>query len=372
MTRSIIENFFYAIHRKQLVVEISPADGRHVAVNHETIDQLFSENPLDPSYHYNYYKAVRERTPSQTPEIDRIGALDVHALIGSGPRRISYVNRSGMLITDSREQKVNPLAPRGNSLWPDYAVVVAPATDKGDEWIRTMENPSHDSVSPGQLEERERRRAERVFKEVRDAVRAIIDEAAQIEKYGDTTNLNELAALFPDELNPRAPGNRMLKTRVIPTPVAVRAPDPIGPETAPGSEPRPEPTPNPDSDPKPDTAPDPRPGPQPTPRPNPTERPARPPSLDRPRFIPTSPSTATVAFTFTEAAAREIGVALALAGESGQEGRIEIIDAAVLSPDNREVSVDNGALSLTPNPGERIVIQITANDRIDDKAFRIG
>ena len=73
-----------------------------------------------------------------------------------------------MLITDSREQKVNPLAPRGRSLWPDFVGVIVPDTDAGDLWLRRMENPSHDSLSSGQLRsEEDRREADRRLKQAR-------------------------------------------------------------------------------------------------------------------------------------------------------------------------------------------------------------
>ena len=218
MTAAVVENFFYAVHHKKLAVEIT-AEGKSVAVNHETLDGLFTSVPKEKaSERFHYYKAIRDESPDRTPKLQRIGALDVYASVGSGNRRMAYVNRNGMLISDSKEMKSNPVFPRGRSLWPDYAVVAVPASDSGDKWIRAMENPSHDSISMEQLTDaKDRRQAERAFKSARDAIKRIIDERAETHTSGDTSNLNELASVFP-ELDPDNPGNTRLQTREIETP----------------------------------------------------------------------------------------------------------------------------------------------------------
>ncbi len=226
MMSAVIESFFYAIHHKQLIVEIEIENGDAVAVTHENLDSLFNRDNKTPNA-YHYYKAIRDVEAVQTSKLARIGALDVYVTIGSGPRRIAYINRNGMLITDSREQKINPIAPRGRSLWPDFAGVVIPVSDSGDNWIRTMENPSHDSMSPLQLQERsEIRQAERIFKEARDSIRAIIDDKSETARYGDTSNLDELASTLP-EFDPNALGNKELETQIINPPTGSTQ----GPET---------------------------------------------------------------------------------------------------------------------------------------------
>ena len=218
VTSAVIENFFYAIHHKRLVVAVKEQDTDTVEINHETLDWLFErEGKNKPAIHY--YKAIRDKKAIVTKAIGKIGPLNVFVSMGSGPRRTAYINRNGMLITDSREQKVNPIAPRGKSLWPDYCVVVTPDTDKGDDWIRQTENTSHDSMSPRQcFEGRELTNAEHWFRQARKTIGEIIDDAAQVQKYGDTTNLSELATMFPDEFNPTIPGNRLLKTKTTSTP----------------------------------------------------------------------------------------------------------------------------------------------------------
>ena len=213
VTAAVIENFFYAVHHQMLVVHVKDLADNAALINHETLDSLFTKHSGQQPAHY-YYQAVRDLTSTQSEPIGKIGPLDVYVSVGVGPRRTAYINRNGMLVTDSREQKINPIAPRGKSLWPDFGTVVAPATARGDEWIRQMESTSHDSMSPRQcFEGKELRDAEKWLRQTRAAVSQIIDDAAEVEKYGDTSNLNELANMFPDEFDPEAPGNRLLQTK---------------------------------------------------------------------------------------------------------------------------------------------------------------
>ena len=378
VTHAAIENFFYAIHHRKLVVSVKALKSNRIIVNHETLDPLFEGQEKDiPSYHY--YRAIRDENPIRTDEIGKIGPLDVHVLIGSGPRRTAYVNRNGMLITDIRDQKVNPIAPQGRSLWPDFATVVVPATDQGDRWIRSTENPSHDSLSPEQLlEEAERRDARRWFKEAKDIIRAAIDEKAQIEKYGDASNLNELASMFPDEFDPEAPGNRVLKTRISRTRVTTTTPG-SGSETGPGT--------GVGSgsgtgvgtgsgDGKRDgSGNDERKGPSTGSGPglNPGARGTRPARFRRPRFIPTGLETAKLAFTVSEDPPELVQVSLTPAGgEWARENKVAITGATVLSSPGKEVRIEDGALYLKPEPSERVVIEVTTNEKINDLAFRIG
>ena len=364
VTDAAIENFFYAIHNKRLVVRARAQQSEEIVVNHETLDLLFDGKDHNPSYHY--YRAIRDEEPSRTDVIGKIGPLDVYVVIGSGPRRTAYLNRNGMLITHMRDQKVNPIAPRSKGLWPDYAAVVAPATDKGDKWIRGTENPSHDSMSPRKFfEERERRDAEQWFSQARDAIREIIDERAQVEKYGDRSNLDELASMLPDEFDPDALGNVALKTTIEDRQIV--PPSPPVDEDDPGPDPGPNPGPGPGPNPGPD------PGPNPGPGPGPGTRPAKAPMLKSPRFIPTSATTATIAFTITEDIAREVKLRLMPAGgEYAREEPVRVVEAVVVSPEGMKVKLEDGILKIAPRQNERIAISVTTNGNVDNLAVRIG
>lgn len=382
VTAAVIENFFYAIHHKKLVVKVAASEADGVVVNHETLDWLFERHSQDKSVAaYYYYKAIRDRDPKTTDTIGKIGSLQVFLALGSGPRRIAYINHNGMLITDSREQKANPVAPRGRNLWPDFAAVVTPTTVAGDEWVRQTENPSHDAMSPLQLEDdKERRAADRVFKEARDTIRKIIDDAAEVEKYGDTSNLMELAESLPDYFDPNAPGNLLLKTKVRNDRAMQSSFDLFGEILGPAPEPRPDPpNPDPDPDPTPDPNPDPTPDPdpdpdpKPRPKPEPRTRPTRPPRLSHPRIIPVGPSEATVSFTLNEDKASLVKLALTPAGgEWGNETQIGVTEASVISPQGQEMKLENGVVSLIPPANERVIIKISTSAPLDGLAFRLA
>ena len=355
VTAAVIENFFHAIHHKKLVVKVKDRTNDILLINHETLDWLFErESSNKPAFHY--YKAIRDEEPRETDPIGKIGPLNAYVFIGSGPRRTAYINRNGMLITDSREQKINPIAPRGKSLWPDYCVVVTPESDRGDEWIRQMENTSHDSMSPRQcFEGRELTEAERWFRQARNTISRIIDDAAQVQKYGDTTNLSELASLFPDKFDPETPGNKLLKTKTTNTRLVI--PQSITPDPEPGPEPEPGPGPGPDPDPRPELGPGPRPEPGPNPRPGPVpgpgpgQRRGGRPRIERPRLIPTERTSATVAFTPMSDTPQEIAIRLRPAGgEWGQENPIEVVSAKVVSPAGQEAQIQDGSVRLTHSP----------------------
>ena len=208
------ENYFYAIHNKRLIVSIeSPETSSAINIVHDTLDDFF-ENRKTPGYYY--YRAIRDTDPEITKAIDNLGELNAYVLlVQNAPRRTGYINRNGMLITDSREQAQNPLSPRGKSLWPDYSVIVMPVTDEGDMWVRDMENPSHTSVSPGQLpNEAEMRAAKKCFQQARRELARIIDEKAGIDKPSETSNIEELARLFP-ELDGSLEQNEILQVRKV-------------------------------------------------------------------------------------------------------------------------------------------------------------
>ena len=366
VTSAVIENFFYAIHREKLVVKVSVRDSEETVIDRQTLDLHFQERQDRPAYHYYKAITITEDEVKTTEPIGDLGPLDVHISLNKGPRRTAYVNRNGMLITDSREQRANPIAPVGNNLWPNFAVVVIPATDDGDLWIRKTENPSHDPMSPGQLQnQKESRKAQRLFKGARSSIRGIVDKAAAVGKYGDRSNLDELASMLPDEFDPGVPGNIELKATIDERQIVPPTPPLEEEDIIPGPESAPDPGPGP--------GPEPGPGPGPTPGPGPGTKPTKSPTLKSPQFIQTSPTTATVAFTVTEDLAREVKVRLMPAGgEYAREKPVWVTEAVVLSPKDMKVSLEDGTLKIAPRQNERIAIQVTTNGSVDNLAVRIG
>ena len=366
-----VENFFYAIDRQQLVVNVRALNGDTQEVTHETIGMLF-ENPADgkQSDAAYYWKAIQVPKPVETERLDKLGPLSVFPDITGGPRRVAYINRNGMLISGSREQAVNPFSPRGKSLWPDYAVVVIPTTDAGDSWVRQMENPSHDSISPDQLpDEAERRRAKRVLNESRDAIRTIIDQKAETNKYGDSSNLSELATQIP-ELNPGAAGNRSLAVNtVLPAPAGHFPPS--GPEA---ESPDPEPSPDPDPDPEPVPGPDPDPNPIPR-RPKVRKGRLR---FKSPRVIAGSEAETILAFTPVDEDAKTIHLSVLPTGSERDTSKlIPVVEAIQIEPPTKDgktlnLPVEDGRVVLNATPNTRFCIRVRTEQPLHNTALALG
>ena len=370
---SVIENFFYAIHHQLLTVEISCISGDPAWIDHQTIDSLF--NRLEPINKdaVHYYRAVRDLAGDEierTKRFDGLGRLRAYLAFGEGaPRRVAHVNRNGMLITDSREQKSNPLAPRGQSLWPDFVGVVVPDTDAGDLWLRRMENPSHDSLSSGQLrKEDDRREAERRLKQARQALGEIIDRNAKIDKYGETSNLDELAGILPDVDD--NPGTRTLATTVIESPsprfdmgeadknlhdeggepVEDLEEDEVGGGND-GSG-------NRDGESRAVLAP----------------RSERRGALQRVRYIPLSPVEAIIAFNPASEPPCEVKLSLIPAGADRDPQRarpVAIIEATRIGDSGSPLLVNDGEIIFTADSTERVMIKIVADGNLDQQAFRL-
>ena len=220
---AVLDNFFFAIHHRELVVEIQPnSEQPAITLNHETIDQHFVN--VGKSESYAYYQAIRGCSARTVPVGAPLGPLQVYLLNGEGPRRTACLNHNGMLITDSRELKRNYLAPRSRNFWPDYAAVIMAATPEGDEWLRKMENPGHDAITPQQIRDTyDRQQAEAILNQARSALRDAYDNSFNTPQYEATSNLTELAYALP-ERSLDAPEEVPLMATVIETKPQSRQP----------------------------------------------------------------------------------------------------------------------------------------------------
>lgn len=373
---SVIENYFYAIHRQELSVRIVPTKGKPVHIDYQTIDHLF--NFLEPINQraVHYYRTVRdadEKDIGSTSRFRKLGKLTLFLSFFEGaPRHIAHINRNGMLITDSRDQRVNPLCPRGRSLWPDYVGVMVPDSNSGDLWLRKMENPSHDSMSSGQLlNENEQREAEECFKEVRRSLRKIIDDKAELESYGAESNLDELAELFPEMAN-SLPSSKSLQTRQIESLASTvnkiqepqesyRTGGGEGEDPVEGNESEDGGGRGADED-----------------GDRPVHRRQRRPILRDVRFIPRSASEAIVAFTPPGGEPQEVSLSLMPAGTDRHPGgdperssQVAIVEATPIGNNDDPIVVNDGAIVLTPTPGERVTIKVVVDGDLDRQAFRL-
>ena len=215
--KSTLDSFFYAIQNRNLTVNITTKSSEDtVTICHDTIDGLLEQGKSSPRTRH-YYKAIRKEPSGTTKPAGYIGPLAVHINNEKGaPRRTAYVNRRGMLITDTRERRrSNPFYPgSGQGGWPDYAVVITAKDDATDRRIRKMENPAHDVITVERLPSIEQEAASEHLNNASMQIREIIERSIKDRDEADISNLTELAKIFPD-LDPNVPGNRELQTHTI-------------------------------------------------------------------------------------------------------------------------------------------------------------
>ena len=326
---AVLDNYFFAIHNRQLVVEIRPnPEQSAITLNHETIEQHFIT--IGKSRNYAYYQAIRGCTAHTILVDSPLGPLQVYLLKGEGPRRTACLNHNGMLITDSRELRRNYLAPRNRNFWPDYAAVIMAATPHGDEWLRKMENPGHDAITPLQIRDTsERRQAEAVLNQARNALRDAYDNGFNTSQYEATSNLTELAYALP-EGSLDALDDIQLTTTVIETkPQSRQLQTPMG--VPPGD---------------------------------------RIPTLINQRIISTGGNEATIAFNATRAGAATLKLHPAGA-ERGSETRIDIVAVADVDHPEMPIDLSDGAITLNVDNNRRTRLKITAAQEISHLAFTL-
>ena len=365
--RATLDNFFFALHKRNLVVRVISQQEETTEINHETIDGHFQR--LANSDSYFYYRAIRDVEPAETDDIPKIGALSMCLLMDDGaPRRICLVNSKGMKITDSTDQRTNAMAPRSRNLWPDYTAVVVPGKN-GDEWLRQTENVSHDALSAERFVEPEKQReATQAFQEARRAIRDAIDEQVELAREADTSNLRELAQIFPDDLSPDAPGNIGLYTRVIERSVRrsrATANEPA--DDQPGDGDQPEPNRERDGDGKTHEG-------GATRNTGGGERQTRVtrPPLEGLRFAPLTRNSARLAFSMPSSAIESVSVVLRPVGSEGvDDSSISIREVKVMHPHEVTAKLSKGRIELQGSPGTRVILEVIAAQPIDTLAVRV-
>ncbi len=359
---AVCENFFMAVHDRQLRVTIRPDSGRPTVVDHETIDDILSA-PEASTDAYHFYKVIRTSDANHaTRSVNPIGRLDVYLDPNDGPSRTAYVNNKGMLITASSDQKVNPVSPRRRITWTDYTAVVTPQTDEGDLWVRSMESPAHDAIQPDQLPEPEQQQqAKTTFRNVRRQLRAIIDSEMGSRHAEVSENLSELAQYLPEDEGEEPAERQLSVTRVQTRPAERPIMDQADEEGLGASAP-----PNRDS--QGATA-----GEHGRVEGETEEllgRRRR--SMPRvhirdPRVIPIGPRQVRVSFTPRLESKRSVDITIHPRGyEATAEAAIPVVDAETLLSDGTECSLlEDGKVRVTPEPNERTSLLLTTTDQIE-------
>lgn len=196
--RSIAESFFEAVHTEKLRINL---DG--ISMTRDTLDEVFEHDSNNRSFYY--YRIVRGDPGVETAHIETdLGQFTLKFYIGKEgmSNRIAYVNRRGMLVTDTRQRGTNPFYKAIGRGWAKYAAVIMASDDETDKKIREMEPPNHGTIEPGRIINPKRRgEMEAALADIRDKIAMIIGEALRLSIKDQEINVSELADVMPIDDN---------------------------------------------------------------------------------------------------------------------------------------------------------------------------
>ncbi len=348
--KAVLENFFQAVYEGNLKVTLKDSQAETI-ISKEKIGSLMEKGIADSDYEH-YYRAIHEPMPLEPAEGQgRIGKIQISLRVSKyGPNRVAYVNRKGMLITDSGRVGENPFHNRSGS-WPAFTAVVQAIDDKTDQLIRRMENPAHTAINIDRLTGDERREVEEDLKAAREQIRQLIDQAIKDQESEEAVNIAELAELLPDQNKTAPVGPRAwIKERKTRAPATQHVeeieesttdvPDDNG-ET---EEDQPAGADHAGEGRRPQTPSETRPG---------ATRAARPRNIRRASVFKHDDTEIRALLQFTEGRAGEIKIELRPTGEDNalREAQATIHHAELLEPGTGTLHQDGNILTITPNAG---------------------
>lgn len=144
MIKSVLNNFWLAIHEKKLVVTINDT-----TISRENLEQIIDDyfpnefesgnaNEIESWNPKPYYKAVKYAGANEqfrifSGELDTLGRVNLYVYLEKGlPNRTSFFRKPKMVVFKRTNRKIN-----------GYAAVFICENDDGDDILRHMENPAH-------------------------------------------------------------------------------------------------------------------------------------------------------------------------------------------------------------------------------------
>lgn len=195
---SIVTNFFSAIHAETMEFEVDGdvINAHNLRRRFEDVAKAVTTLKEDFNFARSMYECLTDdhETEEHRLEIPNVGAFSLRILIRDGlPKRVGIL-RNGMYICDSLSHFGDKF--RHFPMYRDFVALVEPCEEGSNAWLRAMENPRHDELSPERLLQPEKRKAaKREGTYLAEKVRAAISHAAKSAKEQDT-DLEELSEFF--------------------------------------------------------------------------------------------------------------------------------------------------------------------------------
>lgn len=145
MIKSVLNNFWLAIHDNKLIVQVDD-----VAINKDNLEQIIDEyfsldgfesgnaSEIESWNPKSYLKAVKYAKTSDQFQLfeetlDTVGKVKLYVYLEKGlPNRTSYFRKPKMVVYKQTRKKIN-----------GYSAVFICDNDQGDRILRLMENPAH-------------------------------------------------------------------------------------------------------------------------------------------------------------------------------------------------------------------------------------
>lgn len=209
IARSVIENFFLAIHDKKLTVVVDPDEELEthnlMQIDHETLPAWFdfldaTEQQAEDSGEWAldearvFWEMVRdEAAVVREKEDGELGHCRLWIRVEPNlPSMVALARQTGMVVTAQQ---------KGLLRFPnmmDFAALCLFDSKKGNELLRGMENPQHNQFEPNWLPEPEQPKGRKALDRMVEWIRSEIRAVAKREMSPKTTVVTELARLLPD------------------------------------------------------------------------------------------------------------------------------------------------------------------------------
>ncbi|KZB54994.1 hypothetical protein [Thalassospira xiamenensis] len=206
ITYSLIENFFYAVHKDQM--EFSIDDGS-TEINRNNLSALFSDEKIRAAAKSHgaiekfsvseklYYCISSEKSVVHNLDIHGLGKVQVTILVEDDLPKKVCILRNGMLIADNLSHFGDAFARFDGCR--DFIAVVVPLDDRGIELIKRLENPRHDGLSAERLiSAEERSQVVPIIKRLAKEIRSVVRKAA-VNEFGDSEDALEMRQYFGDD-----------------------------------------------------------------------------------------------------------------------------------------------------------------------------
>ncbi len=203
---SVIENFFFAIGTGRLTVLVEPDDLTDLMeIERNTIDDWFqhlieaddpenSETVTDNTLQdaQIFWELSKGEPIVEKQDVD-LGHCKLWLRTDDGlPGKVAFIRNTGMLVTTRQNGLLRFPGFR------DFAALCVFEDPEGNELLRRMENPKHDQFEPERLPQEEQERGRKALKRITAWVRSEIRKHAGPPEGGRRTVLSELSQYLPD------------------------------------------------------------------------------------------------------------------------------------------------------------------------------